>query len=714
MKIDIHVHTKKTKQGDSENRNIDDQRLKEIISMTDVKILAITNHNHFDLIQYKSFENSLKGISQVWPGIELDIIEDGKRAHLIVIVNPKNVNEFDIKVKDLLNEFTPDTFTINLEDTVAAFDNLDAIYIPHYHSKKPSLSETSVDLLFDKVSNNKRVLKEATNAISAGIYVSHGHNSIYGSDVHNWHDYQEISKELPDLRLPVASFEQFCLLLEKDNATINTILNEKTKENIQINPFNNVAEIMNIDIYDDINILFGSKGTGKTDILRALSNYYNGEGHKTHVYESSNVKLDDEYDLKGNKFDTTVSEYKIDECIAELESLKNASEEGITNISAYKNYFKDEETNKISKNLKIRDFALEDDSVSQRALEEIADSIEYIKRFKENVEQDEIVKGVIGNEMYDELSSLLDRITLKIKNEIELRFFDYQSISLFNSLIRKFRFEIARKTGQPEKPSTTGFKRYASNRIEIERNLNKILANISIKIPPITSYVGDLGGKGQLHCETNLLIQDGTFTNVEYRHLKRITKKPQKQFANCLSQISKHIYSTDLFEKIAELERIDSVEKVKCLSDLLLFNRHFTLNGKEYTPSNGESSMVLLHNELKEDKNIFIIDEPEKSLGNDYISEEIVPLLKEHAQRGKKIIVATHDANIAVRTLPYNSIYRGHDEKGYFTFTGNPFSNNLVCLTQDRDDLDWKNISMKTLEGGKEAFGERGKIYGNT
>jgi hypothetical protein len=28
--------------------------------------------------------------------------------------------------------------------------------------------------------------------------------------------------------------------------------------------------------------------------------------------------------------------------------------------------------------------------------------------------------------------------------------------------------------------------------------------------------------------------------------------------------------------------------------------------------------------------------------------------------------------------------------------------------------LDWKEFSMKTLEGGKEAFGERGKIYGNS
>jgi hypothetical protein len=31
------------------------------------------------------------------------------------------------------------------------------------------------------------------------------------------------------------------------------------------------------------------------------------------------------------------------------------------------------------------------------------------------------------------------------------------------------------------------------------------------------------------------------------------------------------------------------------------------------------------------------------------------------------------------------------------------------------DDLrDWKAVSMKTLEGGEEAFGERGRIYGNS
>lgn len=76
------------------------------------------------------------------------------------------------------------------------------------------------------------------------------------------------------------------------------------------------------------------------------------------------------------------------------------------------------------------------------------------------------------------------------------------------------------------------------------------------------------------------------------------------------------------------------------------------------------------------------------------------------------MFISTHDANIAVRTLPYSSVYRCHGTAGYSTYIGNPFTNNLVNLNDVADQLDWKNVSMRTLEGGEEAFGERGKIYG--
>jgi predicted metal-dependent phosphoesterase TrpH len=91
MKIDIHVHTKKTKQGDAETREIEADRFHEIISSTEVKIIAITNHNVFDIEQYRKFVTEVGDDFQIWPGVELDVIKDDRRGHLIVIVSPDKV-----------------------------------------------------------------------------------------------------------------------------------------------------------------------------------------------------------------------------------------------------------------------------------------------------------------------------------------------------------------------------------------------------------------------------------------------------------------------------------------------------------------------------------------------------------------------------------------------------------------------------------------------
>ena len=715
MKIDIHTHTKKIKQGDSENRNIDVIKFTEIIKETDVKILAITNHNHFDLDQYNEFKDSVDGICQVWPGVEFDILEEGRRAHLITIVNPKKAKSFSQKVNEIIGSTSGDSFTISIDDVVKHFDKLDAIFIAHYHSKKPSLLDKDIEKLINLVSNKKRVLKEASNSISAGIYINHGHNSIHGSDIQNWNEYVSLSKNLPELRLPVESFEQFCLLLDKDDTTIKTILDKKTKETIQINPFNSAAEIMDIDIYNDINILFGSKGTGKTDILRALSKYYNGKGLETEVYESNTQKIDDVFDLKGVQLKIDIEKIGIDNCSAEFISIRNATEKEVTSLSKYLLYYSADATNKISKNIKVDKFTLLDEKSSKRSFEEVKNNLKIFREFKEYYTVDAKLKEIIGEELIKELDSIVNRISEKINTESGKRFTDFKSISFFNKLVKLFVKEISKKTGQPEKPTKTGFSEYASNRIALEKDVKKILENISKTIDPIIEEVGNLGDKGKLYCKTNLLIQNGKVIEAKYKHITNTTKTPQKEVAAKIELISKHIYANTLFEKIDELKKIESSESVSSINDLLLFYKHFTLDSELYTPSNGESSMVLLHNELMKDKEIYLIDEPEKSLGNDYISEVIVPLIKEKAKSGKRVIIATHDANIAVRTLPYNSIYRLHNvNQTCFTFVGNPFTNNLKCINGTISDLDWKLISMKTLEGGKSAFGERGKIYGNT
>ncbi|MCX6830541.1 MAG: ABC transporter ATP-binding protein, partial [candidate division Zixibacteria bacterium] len=211
---------------------------------------------------------------------------------------------------------------------------------------------------------------------------------------------------------------------------------------------------------------------------------------------------------------------------------------------------------------------------------------------------------------------------------------------------------------------------------------------------------------------TEFQFQTGNVTDSSLSSLTGSKKGTQKKFINCVRKILNHAYADDLFQHISELNEIEDVEDIKTVYELLLFKRYFALDGVRYSPSSGEASMVMLQKELGTDKEVYILDEPERSLGNEYISDVIVPLIKERARAGKKVFIATHDTNIAVRPLPYSSIYRCHGQSGYTTYVGNPFSNNLVNLEDEEDRLDWKKISMRTLEGGEEAFGERGKIYG--
>ena len=81
------------------------------------------------------------------------------------------------------------------------------------------------------------------------------------------------------------------------------------------------------------------------------------------------------------------------------------------------------------------------------------------------------------------------------------------------------------------------------------------------------------------------------------------------------------------------------------------------------------------------------------------------------AKKRKFVVIATHNANIAVRTLPYMSVFRNYVNGTYKTYVGNPFDDQLVNLEDLTDVKSWTEESMHSLEGGREAFYERRDIY---
>jgi predicted ATPase len=713
MKIDIHAHTRQCKSGDAPARDITAEEFCEAVLSTEVGIIAITNHNTFDLGQYVAIKADLGEQAQVWPGIEIDVQDEGRRGHLLVVVSPTHVEDFSRTVSGLTEGSTPDSFTASVDEILRSLDSLNPVYVAHYNQKKPNLSDAALEKLLAGTRNPGRVIKEVTNSISAGIYISHGNASIYGSDVQDWSTYEDCSRDLPDLRLPVDSFEHFCLLLEKDPTTINTALDRKTSEDLVLLPFDG-DEAVRIRAYDDITVVFGPKGTGKSCILKAIAKHYAEKGVDARVYVPASDRLDEIFDTKGKDLSINLNTYGINYCTNEIRDLRAASEAGVTSLDKYVGYFEAKHTNRNAKRILLKDIEIEEEGGPKREFEDIREAVKRTTAFLKFLTEDRTINKELTEPEHAQLVGMLSDLLGRLRKSEWHAFCSWKEVMLLNSAVTALRREVSRKTGQPAKPSSPGFRDYALNRVKIEMNAQAILKSVDARIPTSRETIGSLGpNKGELEIRTELEFQNGNLADGSFSSVTKTKKTPQKKFVGSVRKVARSAYSDDLFQNIAELNALDDVEDIKTVYELLLFKRYFALGGAEYSPSSGEASMVMLQKELGADKDVYILDEPERSLGNEYISDVIVPLIKERARVGKKVFIATHDANIAVRTLPYSSIYRYHGPEGYRTYSGNPFSNNLVNTDNLGDHLDWKQISMRTLEGGEEAFGERGRIYGN-
>ncbi|HET7306397.1 MAG TPA: hypothetical protein VFK24_01065 [Gammaproteobacteria bacterium] len=713
MKIDIHAHTKKCKSGDAPTREISPSDFCGAILSTDVKIIAITNHNAVDLAQYQQMASLLDGEVQVWPGVELDVLEGGVRGHLLVIVSPARATELSAAVEILTSGSNPDSFTATIDEVVEAFDAFHPLYVAHYKQKKPNLPDDAIEALETKTSNPECVIKEVTNSISAGIYISHGRSSIYGSDLQDWAKYEELSRDLPDLRLPVDSFEHFCLLLKKDPTTINTAMDRKTSESLLLHPFED-GSTLQMKVYNDINVIFGAKGTGKSCILKAIARHYSENGIDARVYESASDRLNEIFDTKGKDLAINLNTHEINYCSDEIEALRNAHEVAVTSLSKYVLYFAAKSTNKNAKKILLTNIEPEEEGGAKRKFGEFNEAVKRTAEFVEFLPKSTAVLNMLSGDEFTEVTRILAKLLQRLRDGKWQAFTGWKEIFLLNSAIKTFRSEVARKTGMPAKPTTTGFRDYAMNRIKVELNAAEIIKGVDTELPTQIEHIGSLGpSKGLLQLRTEFRFQKGSITDGALSSLTGVKKGSQKKFVNSVRKILQCAYADDLFQHVSDLNDIEDIETINTVYELLLFKRYFALDGNPYSPSSGESSMVMLQKELGVDKEIYILDEPERSLGNEYISDVIVPLIKERARAGKKVFISTHDANIAVRTLPYSSIYRHHGKEGYSTYAGNPFMNSLVNSDDATDQLDWKQISMSTLEGGEEAFGERGTIYGH-
>lgn len=671
MRIDLHCHTKKVKTGDAYTRNVTKDKFFQKVIEAEVKIIAITNHNQFDYMQYKEFKDVTEGYCDIWPGVELDIIGKAdqkgncKRGHLIVIANPKNVELFNTQVQELVNDEDVNTFQIGVKKVYETLGKCDCIYIPHFH-KEPKLSDEDIQELGELLPDSSRLFKETSDYRSLGVFSNFDYSVIIGSDVQDWNKYE--TSKFADIRLPVQTFEQFCLLAKKDVQIIDTLLNQKRKKEIPVSPYKKVN--FKLPFYEDINIIFGQKGTGKTEILESLKKYYIENGIAMESYKGNEKDSDFSKMLKVNDIIATPDKLQLDSMRQQFIDVYNWKEELPTSFEKYISWMETKDNNKNKGRMKITECVHIEEGVRDRKLES---DYKYLKEFTESTFEKIDIEKYLDEQERTTLMLLLGKLCENINDAKMQKWNSDKSIKLTNWSIDKIKAIADKCSDTISKPSSVGFYDFAMGRFKLFENVEEICSTFSVEDKVEKEYLGNLEEKGDIYIQTRYRMLTKESRTDEFKQGITVLR-------NCklvIDGIKKAVLAENISEEVSKFQEFYD-DGIKDIGAFIGVSKETALeNGEIYRPSNGERGILLMQKLLDSESDVYILDEPELGMGNSYITSNILPKLTDLAKRRKTVIIATHNANIAVGTLPYISILRTHENGIYKTYVGNPFYDEL-------------------------------------
>lgn len=700
MLIDFHCHTKATKSGEDKKRNIKPEDFKNAILNAQVKMVAITNHNEFNKEEFIKYSKEVNDDFILLPGIELDIKGiDDERGHVVIVYDNTDIDNFDIKIKKFLNGFTPDDVLIQIDELIDFVNDLNCIILAHY-IKPDSLNEKSIEKIKNSIINNYRFFYEPSSYRTLGIMINNSFRALKGSDIVDWNKYSE--QEFANIKLDIDSYKNLMLFMKKDQSVIESLLNKQNKYEINISYDDEEEKVL---IYDNINIFFGTKGTGKSVSLDKISKYYLNLGRDVKYYSPDKTAEKIQEKLKVSDEERKLSYYDMDNKEKNFKTINTWSEPDVTQFIEYINYHKYKGKNKNKEKMKILSINQTFD-YDENALNNVKNDYNNFEQARKKLDKINLPLYLDNNSIVS-LKQSLYKLYESIFNNYSIEFDQSKSTYLANNCIDQIKKSVEKNTETKTVPTGTGFKEYAKSLFKLENDLSEIIDGFTFELNEDPVYIGSLEENKKLYKKTHIsMLKDDSKAEDGFVQITKI-----RTFRKCLVELYDSLYSNNLNETINTYKEEYKDNKNISLDDFLGIKKYFVLNDLPYKPSTGESTMILLDEALDDSHDIYILDEPEKSLGNNYISEVLVPKLNGLAKLKKVVVIATHNANIAVRTFPYCSILKTYYNGNYNTYVGNPYINKLINIHDSSDTKNWKDESISILEGGREAFNERSDIY---
>lgn len=166
------------------------------------------------------------------------------------------------------------------------------------------------------------------------------------------------------------------------------------------------------------------------------------------------------------------------------------------------------------------------------------------------------------------------------------------------------------------------------------------------------------------------------------------------------------------FEYLQELKKLDiptaDYYKYYC-------NVSFdVLNEFDLAASGGERAEYNLLNEIRSalDFDVLLIDEPESSFDNPFLKAEVNELIKDISNK-MPVVVVTHNNTVGLSIKPDYLLYTSrriiNEKVDFDIYQGTPDS--MFLSSKNGEKISTKDILMKSLEAGEEAYQARRDIY---
>lgn len=708
-----------------------------------IQVVFVCDHNNVDgFSKLKKARDEIVGMKgkqyfiHIFMGIEISCAD---KNHVIGIMDSRKEEKLKNYLKEIINDPKEGTYKTAYDVMNYLSDKFDAVtYIAHIDNsdifktsgayKKILFSSKNISVLGLSDLDKKEYIKgkiekynQRINFIHDGD--SHGIDTIGNKSV--WIKFCKV--DFNSLKKAFINFNT-CISNEMPNDNESYIKGIYIKSGKGFLNTKNNENFFKINFSKDLNCIIGGRGTGKSTILKIIEMAFT-----LNVENLGILKIISKHDELYIVFCINNKEYIL-EIIPQVEYIENKLLFADRDLNYKSNNYKDISLNEYWRKLysinynkkeKRRIYDSENIKIAENFFARTY-SINQLVNKVQNEQISDVIKNIVTNNLDIEEFNL--DITKKLKEN------DYyktkQVIVSINETLRKrkekviskiYKFNnIYKKSIQIQYNEDGNYKNYTlpfEIRYEDIRSINSTIVDIKDVRSLIDAQISKIG----------ILKYITYLIDKKYNELEKIVSinKLKRELSiddinNGLRDINikdiKKIYD-EIYQKIFLYNNIKNI-----LEDIMIkdaqYNLLFNISNREtnedvkdeFRPiqevSLGQQvaailTFVIEYGKFNNDSTPLVIDQPEDNLDNQYIYKNLVQALK-IIKNERQVIIATHSSTIVTNADSEQVIVmESNNKNGWIKRRGYASDEHIL-----------KHI-INYMEGGKESFNHKIKIYSN-